>query len=88
MGSRARLPAFAVAPASCKASSFEWFVIARALTGLGYGFAWVGIRALVTGYRTGRDDRSARLCGAIALGVADYEDCPNAINIGNLHHRV
>ena len=41
---------FAGALASYNASSFELFVGARALTGLGYGFAWVGIQALVVGY--------------------------------------
>jgi predicted MFS family arabinose efflux permease len=41
---------FAGALASFHASSFEMFVGARALTGLGYGFAWVGIQALVVGY--------------------------------------
>jgi predicted MFS family arabinose efflux permease len=31
------------------AGSFETFVLSRALTGLGYGFAWMGIQALVVG---------------------------------------
>ncbi len=40
---------FSGAIAAHYAGNFEAFVLSRALTGLGYGFAWMGIQALVVG---------------------------------------
>jgi hypothetical protein len=54
----------------------------------GYGFAWIDIQALVVGGNTAPGVMTAErgFAAQFASGMANYEDCPNAINIGNLHH--
>lgn len=47
---------------SSVAQSFEWFLLARAATGFGYGLAWVGIQSLVV--RESRPD-------TLTFGVAN-----------------